>query len=278
MLLWQNMESIHVTMERKNVLYAAGVEVLAKCRQLKYLIFPGEVFKNMKFRLIGTTVPAVEVYFEQAGEQMVTQSGGMAWMSDGISLNSDTNGGLLAGIGRMFVGESLFMARYTATRPGTTIAFATTVPGTIVPVKMKDFANGLICQKGAFLCSQSTVNLEITFSRKFSSGLFGGEGFILEKLSGTGTAFLEIDGDVVEKELQSGEILKVDTGNVVAFQNGMSYEVETVPGFKNVLFAGEGLFLTKLTGPGKVILQTQNIKDFASTLSQYVPHGNGRIN
>ena len=228
----------------------------------------------MKFRMVGTTVPAIEVFFEQAGEEMITQSGGMSWMSDGISMTTDTNGGVLAGLGRMFAGESLFMARYRAMRPGATIAFASTVPGSIIPVKMKEHPNGLICQKGSFLCSQSSVNLEVTFSKKFSSGLFGGEGFILEKLSGSGTAFLEVDGDVVEKELQPGEILKVDTGNVVAFQNGMAYEIETVSGFKNVLFGGEGLFLTRITGPGKVILQTQNIKDFAGVLSRYIPTGN----
>lgn len=230
----------------------------------------------MKFRIVGTTVPAVEIYFEQAGEEMITQSGGMAWMTDGISMTSDTNGGVLAGLGRMFAGESLFMARYRAQREGATIAFASTVPGSILPVRMKEHPNGLICQKGAFLCSQSTVNLEITFSRKFSSGLFGGEGFILEKLSGSGTAFIEVDGDVVEKDLQPGEVLKVDTGNIVAFQNGMSYDIEMVRGFKNILFAGEGLFLTKITGPGKVILQTQNIKDFAGALSRYLPTGNNR--
>lgn len=225
----------------------------------------------MKFRLIGTTVPAVEVYFEQAGEEMITQSGGMSWMSEGVSMTSDTNGGILSGLGRMFAGESLFMAHYRAQQPGATIAFASTVPGSIVPIKLKEHPNGLICQKGAFLCSQSTVNLEVTFSKKFSSGLFGGEGFILEKLSGNGTAFLEVDGDVVEKELKPGEVIKVDTGNVVAFQNGMSYDVEMVQGFKNVLFGGEGLFLTKITGPGKVILQTQNIKEFAGMLSKFIP-------
>lgn len=225
----------------------------------------------MKFRVIGTTVPAVEVYYEQIGEEMITQSGGMSWMSDGISMTSDTNGGLLSGLGRMFAGESLFMARYRAQQVGAVIAFASTVPGSIIPIKMKEHPNGLICQKGAFLCSQSTVNLEIAFSRKISSGLFGGEGFILEKLSGNGTAFLEIDGDVVQKELEAGEVIKVNTGNIVAFQDGMSYDVEMVQGFKNILFAGEGLFLTKITGPGKVILQTQNIKEFAGSLSRFMP-------
>lgn len=225
----------------------------------------------MKYKKIGSTVPAVEVYYEQVGEEMITQSGGMAWMSDGINMSSDTNGGILAGLGRMLAGESLFMARYRAERAGARIAFAATVAGSIIPLKMANHPNGVICQKGAFLCSQSSVKLEITFSRKFSSGLFGGEGFILEKLSGNGMAFLEVDGDAVEKELKPGEVIKVNTGNVVAFDNGMSYEIETVSGFKNILFGGEGLFLTRLTGPGKVILQTQNIKDFAATLTKYIP-------
>lgn len=228
----------------------------------------------MKFRIIGNTVPAVEVFFEQSGEEMVTQSGGMAWMSDGITMTTDTNGAGLASIGRLFAGESIFMAHYKAVKAGSKIAFATTVPGKIVPIKMKEFPAGLICQKGAFLCSQPSVHLEITFTKKFSSGLFGGEGFILEKLSGSGLAFLEVDGDIIEKELAPGEIIKADTGNVVAFQNGMSYEVETVQGLKNIVFGGEGLFLTKLTGPGKIILQTQNFSDFAHSISRMFPSRN----
>ena len=228
----------------------------------------------MKFRIIGNVVPAVEVFFEQPGEEMITQSGGMAWMSDGISMTTDTNGGILTGLGRMFAGESIFMAHYKATRVGSTIAFASTLPGKVVPIKMKDHPNGLICQKGAFLCAQSSVNLKIEFTRKLSSGLFGGEGFILEKLTGYGQAFLEVDGDFVEKDLAPGEIIKIDTGNVVAFQSGMPYEVETVQGFKNILFGGEGLFLTRITGPGKVILQTQNLNDFAKVLSSLLPGRN----
>lgn len=227
--------------------------------------------KSMKFRIVGNVVPAVEVYFEQPGEEMITQSGGMAWMSDGISMTTDTNGGALAGFGRVLAGESIFMAHYKAIRAGSTIAFATTVPGKIAPIKMRDHPNGLICQKGAFLCSQPSVKLDIEFTRNFTSGLFGGEGFVLEKLTGHGSAFLEVDGDIVEKELAPGEIIKIDTGNVVAFQNGMPYEIETVQGFKNVLFGGEGLFLTRIAGPGKVILQTQNIKDFAKSLSNMLP-------
>ena len=130
---------------------------------------------------------------------------------------------------------------------------------------------GLICQKGAFLCAQETVNLNITFTKKFSAGLFGGEGFILQDISGSGMVFLEIDGNKVEKNLAPGEVIKVDTGNVVAFERSVRYEIETVKGLKNIFLGGEGLFLTKLTGPGKVILQTQNFNEFAGRIAGFIP-------
>lgn len=221
----------------------------------------------MKYRIIGNILPAVEVMFEQIGEEMITQSGGMSWMSDGISMSTDTNGGALAGLGRAFAGESIFMNHYKAEKVNSTITFASTVPGKIVPVKMKEHINGIVCQKGAFLCSDSSVVLSVEFTKKLSSGMFGGEGFILERLLGSGVAFLEVDGDPVEKILSAGEILKVDTGNVVAFDSNISYEIELVRGIKNMILGGEGLFLTKLTGPGKVILQTQNLSKFGSSYS-----------
>lgn len=224
----------------------------------------------MQYRIIGNTMPAVEVMFEQAGERMYTQSGAMAWMSEGISMDTNTNGGLLKGVGRMFAGESLFMANYTAQAPGAKIAFASTVAGEIMPINVGE-TGGMICQKGAFLCAEPGVNLNVTLTKKLSSGLFGGEGFILEDLSGVGMAFLEIDGDKVIKELAPGEVLKVDTGNVVAFDKTVSYEIETVKGFKNIFLGGEGLFLTRLTGPGKVILQTQNFNDFAGRIARMIP-------
>ena len=215
-------------------------------------------------------MPAVEVMFDQPGESMYTQSGGMAWMSEGVEMDTNTRGGLLKGVGRMFAGESLFMANYTASKAGATIAFASTVAGEIMPLDLGT-SNGMICQKGAFLCAEPSVNLSVTFTKKLSSGLFGGEGLILQELSGSGMAFLEIDGDRVEKELAPGEVLKVDTGNVVAFEKGMRYEVEMVKGIKNILLGGEGLFLTKLVGPGKVILQTQNFAEFAGRIAKMIP-------
>ena len=132
----------------------------------------------------------------------------------------------------------------------------------------------MICQKGAFLCAQNSVNVNISFTKKISSGFFGGEGFILQDISGQGIAFLEVDGDLVEKQLAPGEILKVDTGNVVAFDRSVRYEIETVKGLGNIFFGGEGLFLTKLTGPGRVLLQTQNLAEFAGRVAQFVPTNN----
>ena len=224
----------------------------------------------MKYRIIGETMPAVEVLFDAPGEEMYTQSGGMAWMSGGVSMDTNTNGGILKGVGRMFAGESMFMAHYTAQAPGAMVAFASTVAGEILPINVGE-SGGLICQKGAFLCAEPSVNLNITFTKKFSSGLFGGEGFILQDISGQGMVFLEIDGDKVIKELAPGEVIKVDTGNVVAFEKSIKYEIETVKGLKNIFFGGEGLFLTKLTGPGRVILQTQNFNEFAGRIIRMVP-------
>ena len=217
----------------------------------------------MRYTIIGQTVPAVECELN-AGESMFTQSGGMIWQSQGIKMSTNARGGLGRSLGRMFTGESIFMANYTAEVQGAKIAFGATVPGSLVPVNISN--GGLICQKGAFLCAEQTVDLKAVFPKKILSGFFGGEGFILQQLFGNGMAFLEVDGDMVEKTLAPGEILKVDTGNVVAFEPTVQYEIETVKGLGNIFLGGEGLFLTKLVGPGKVILQTQNFNDFAGRI------------
>lgn len=224
----------------------------------------------MRYQVLGDTMPAVEVRFDAAGESMYTQSGGMAWMSEGITMDSNMRGGLGKSIGRMFSGESLFMATYKAEKPDAMIAFASTVAGEILPIDIG--ASGtMICQKGAFLCAQESVNLSVKFTKKLSAGFFGGEGFILQGISGSGMVFLEIDGNKIEKNLAPGEVIKVDTGNVVAFEESVKYEVETVKGLKNIFFGGEGLFLTKLTGPGRVILQTQNFGEFAGRINRMLP-------
>ena len=195
----------------------------------------------MQYRLVGNTMPAVEVLFDSPGESMYTQSGGMAWMTEGIRMDTNTKGGLLKG-----------------------------VAGEVLPINIGE-TGGFICQKGAFLCAEPSVELSVAFTKRFSSGFFGGEGFILQDITGTGMVFLEIDGDKVIKELAPGEVLKVDTGNVVGFEKTVSYEIETVKGLKNIFLGGEGLFLTRLVGPGKVILQTQNFNDFAGRVASRIP-------
>lgn len=224
----------------------------------------------MQYKLVGNTMPAVEVMFDAPGESMYTQSGGMAWMTEGIKMDTNTKGGLLKGVGRMFAGESLFMATYTAEQAGARIAFASTVAGEVLPINIGE-TGGFICQKGAFLCAEPTVDLSVAFTKRFSSGFFGGEGFILQDITGKGMVFLEIDGDKVIKELAPGEVIKVDTGNVVGFEKTITYEIEIVKGLKNIFLGGEGLFLTRLVGPGKVILQTQNFNDFAGRIASRIP-------
>ena len=224
----------------------------------------------MRYQITGETIPSVEICFDAPGEGIYTQSGGMFWMTDGVEMSTNARGGLMKGLGRMFAGESLFMATYRARRAGASVAFASTVAGCIYPLDVSA-TGGMICQKGAFLCAEESVNLSITFTKKLSSGLFGGEGFILQDISGRGMAFLEIDGDVVEKQLAPGEILKVDTGNVVAFDRSVSYDIEMIKGLGNIFFGGEGLFLTTLRGPGRVILQTQNIAEFAGRIARFIP-------
>lgn len=221
----------------------------------------------MNYEIIGNVVPAVEVSLSR-GESMFTQSGGMFYQTEGIKMDTNTKGGLLKGIGRMFAGESMFMATYTATQDAK-VAFASTVPGSIIPV---DVSKGrFTIQKGAFLAAESSVELRTTFNKKMGTGFFGGEGFILQELSGRGIAFLEVDGDAIEMNLAPGEVLKIDTGNLVGFENSVRYEVESVKGLGNILFGGEGLFLTKLTGPGKIILQTMNMNEFALRVGSYIP-------
>ncbi len=225
----------------------------------------------MQYKIVGQTVPVVEISLNK-GETVYTQTGGMSYQTDGIEMKTNARGGIMKSLGRMFSGESIFMANYTAERDGATIAFATTVPGDIIPVDLNQMPNGLIVQKGSFLCAEDSIETSVTFTKRFSAGLVGGEGFILQKAQGNGMLFLEVDGDQIEKELMPGEVLKVDTGNVVAFEPSVSYEVEVVKGLGNIFLGGEGIFLTRLVGPGKVILQSQNFGDFVGRILPFIPN------
>ena len=222
----------------------------------------------MRYEIFGGNLPAVTVDLEN-GEAIYTQSGGMTWMSAGINMETNMKGGLMRGLGRMLSGDSLFMATYSATANGQSITFASTFPGNIVAL---DVSQGpYVCQKSAFLCAQPNVELKMAVTKGIKSGLFGGEGFLLQELSGSGMAFLEIDGSVKEVDLAPGEKLKVDTGNVAAFEQRVTYSVEMVKGFKNILFGVEGLFLTTVEGPGKVWLQTMTASGLASRLTPFMP-------
>jgi len=227
----------------------------------------------MKYEILGKTVPAVEMTLSR-GEKVFTQSGGMTWQTEGIKMSTNARGGVMKSLGRMFAGESIFMSTYQAEVDGAKVAFATTVPGEIMPIDMSELPNGFMLQKGAFLCAEENVELSIALTKRFSAGLFGGEGFILQKATGKGMLFLEIDGDPIVRDLAPGEVLKVDTGNVVGFESSVKYEIETVKGLGNIFLGGEGLFLTRLVGPGKVIIQSQNFGDFAGRILALMPKSN----
>ena len=223
----------------------------------------------MKYEIIGGTVPYVEITLDN-NHSLYTQRGGMCWRDEEIEMQTNSKNGFLGGLTRMISGDSFFMNTYIARKNGVKIAFASTVPGEIVPIDLTNHP-GIIAQKGAFLCAEDSVKFEVTLTKKFGAGLFGGEGFVLQDIHGSGMAFLEVDGNICKKELKAGESILIDTGNIVYFDKTCTYSIETVKGFKNVLFGGEGFFLTKITGPGVVVMQSQNLRDFANRLIPFLP-------
>ncbi len=222
----------------------------------------------LKYEIFGDNLPAVSIRLN-AGESIYTQSGGMVWMDSGITMQTNMKGGFGKALGRMFSGDSMFMATYTSAAPNQEIAIASTFPGSIADIDLS--GGSLIAQKSAFLCAQPSVMLSAYVTKSIGAGLFGGEGFVLQRLTGNGKAFLEIDGSLVTRTLAPGQTIKVDTGNVAAFEESVQYQAEMVKGFKNILFGGEGLFLTTLTGPGKVWLQTMTLPTFAKRIIPFLP-------
>lgn len=223
----------------------------------------------MRYAISGTVLQALEVELGQ-GESMFTESGGMAWMSDGIEMNTNTKGGLMSGLGRALAGESLFMTTYTSSLPKAMITFTPEAPGKVLPIQLSP-NQVIIAQKDAFMCAQSSVSMEIFFRKRLGTGLFGGEGFILQKLTGPGMVFLEIPGEVKEYSLVAGQRLKIDPGHIAAFEPSVNYDISMVKGLKNVMFSGEGLFLATITGPGKLWLQTMPISNLAQAIKKYIP-------
>lgn len=225
----------------------------------------------MQYEIIGGSFPVVTCNL-QNGESMITESGSMVWMSPNMEMET-TGGGLGKMFSRAFSGENLFQNIYTARGQGM-IAFGSSFPGKIIPLEIGP-GREMILQKKAFLAAERGVDLSIHFNKKLGTGLFGGEGFIMQRLSGQGTAFAEIDGDLVIYNLAPGQQMVVDTGNVAGFETTVSMEIRQVPGLKNAFFGGEGLFNTVLTGPGKIWLQTMPIMNVAMAIRPFIPTGNG---
>ena len=223
----------------------------------------------MKYKIEGETLPVVICTLDK-NETMITESGAMAWMSPNMLMETTSNGGIGKMFGRMFSGESIFLNKYTATDHEGLIAFASSFPGSIKAFEVNQ-SKSYIFQKSAFLAGTEGIELEAHFKKSFSSGLFGGEGFILQKVKGNGLVFAEFDGHVVEYELAAGQKMIIDSGYLAAMEDTCTMEIKTVSGVKNVLFGGEGLFNTVITGPGHIWLQTMPISNVAGSILPYIP-------
>ncbi len=207
----------------------------------------------MKYTIEGGQLPVLNITL-QAGETLITEGGAMSWMSANMKMETK-GGGLGKALGRLFSGESVFLNEYTPMNSEGTISLSNALPGSILPIQIEN-GRGFIAQKGAFLAAEKGVELSLFFRKKFGAGLVGGEGFIMQKLSGNGMAFIEIDGSLIIKDLKPGEQLIVSTGYVAGMDDTVAMDVKTVGGVKNALFGGEGIFNTVLTGPGRVYLQS----------------------
>jgi uncharacterized protein (TIGR00266 family) len=229
----------------------------------------------MEHKIIGTTMPVLEVTL-QPGESVVAEGGELSWMTSSIELHTAAGGkagskGVFGAVKRAIAGGTLFMTDYTAVGGPGMVAFATKVPGHIKPLEL-DGTSQYMVHRGGYLCGLPEVTLEIGFQQKLGAAFFGGEGFILQRVSGTGQAWIELDGEVVEYDLPPGEVLRVHPGHVGLFDASVAFEIERVKGIKNMLFGADALFLAKLTGPGKVFLQTLPLANLAAAIARYLPN------
>lgn len=222
------------------------------------------------YEIKGGTFPIVEFNLK-TGEKIISEAGAMAWRDPSITMETTSDGGFKKVLGRLFSGEKLFHNIYTATKDNTKISFASCIPGTIKAVEIKE-GQSLICQKSSFLLAVGDVELSVFFNKKLGAGLFGGEGFIMQKISGNGIAFIEIDGSAYEYELKEGEKLVVSTGHLVSMSDTCAIDIEMVNGAKNIFLGGEGLFNTVITGPGKVTVQTMPVAKLARAINPYITH------
>jgi len=223
----------------------------------------------MQYKIVGEPLPAV-ICDLQPGEAMITERGSMSWMSPNMQMETTSNGGIGKAFGRMFAGEALFQNRYTAQGGPGQITFASSFPGSIQVFNIEP-GREMIVQKRSFLAGETGVNLSVHFQKKLGAGFFGGEGFIMQKLSGQGLAFVEIDGHACEYHLEAGQSMIVDTGYLAAMDATCSMDIVTVKGVKNMFFGGEGIFNTVVSGPGRVILQTMPVYSVANAIRPYIP-------
>ena len=228
----------------------------------------------MQYRIEGTTLPVVTITLSP-GQRIYSSSGGMSWMTQAVEMETNSGGGLGRMVKRALSGESLFVVDYYVDRGVGEVAFSAEFPGKILDLDLAD-GQSVIVQKDSFLCAEKSVELDLHFRKRLGAGLFGGEGFMLQRLTGPGRAFVNFDGDILVKELQPGELLRVDTGHVAMFEPTVDFDVEIVRGFKNILLGGEGLFLATLRGPGKAYLQTMPMDKLAQKIAQYMPQVGGK--
>ncbi|MCF8465396.1 MAG: TIGR00266 family protein [Flavobacteriales bacterium] len=211
---------------------------------------------EIEYKIYGDDMQAVEIELDP-NEAVRAEAGAMLYMEDGIQMQTDTGGGIFKGFKRLITGESFFITTFLHTGTGKShVAFAAPYPGKIIPLDLKELGGTFLCQKDGFLCAAQGIEIEVAFTKKIGAGLFGGEGFILQRLEGDGLAFVHAGGTIIKKNLMAGERLRVDTGCLVAFAPTVDYDIQFIGGFRNSLFGGEGLFTANLTGPGIVYLQT----------------------
>jgi uncharacterized protein (TIGR00266 family) len=223
----------------------------------------------MEFKISGDNLQLVTIQINPQ-EKIYAESGSMVYMSGNVNMEAKMRGGLMKGIGRKFTGETAFLTEFTSAGGTGMVSFGGKTPGTIKDLDIspgKDF----LAQKDAFLVAEDTIEMSVAFQKRLGSALFGGEGFIIQKYSGNGKMWIHASGDFVEFDLQPNQMLKVDTGSVVGWDSTVTYEIERVKGVKTMFFGGEGIFLTKLVGPGKVILQSLNVRELALALLPYMP-------
>ena len=222
----------------------------------------------INYEIEGGNLPVV-ICYPEAGQALCTQSGAMSWMSPNMKMDTNTGGGLKKMFGRLFTGESLFMNEYTPMGGRGMIAFASSFPGSIIPFEVTP-GNGIIVQKNSFLAMEKGLDLSVYFQKKIGKGFFGGEGFIMQKVSGSGIVFLEVDGYCKEYDLGVGESIIVDTGYLAAMSESCTMDIQTVQGAKNIFLGGEGLFHTRVSGPGKVYIQSMPVINTAQALKPFL--------